>query len=88
MRQYLTIGQVARRLRISISTLKRWLNEPEVVIADRRNHIGWRLFAEEDVTVLKVYKSSIKRNGKRFNGATLLPAPVDPTLPFPQARVG
>lgn len=73
MKQYLTCGQVARMLRISISTLKRWISESDFPIADRRNYNGWRLFANSDVDVLRNYKRAIKKNGRRFNDTTLLP---------------
>jgi DNA-binding transcriptional MerR regulator len=73
MSTYLTSGQVAKKLRISLSTLKRWACEPDVDIDERRNCNGWRLFSENDVAMLKGYKKKIKRNGKRFNETTLLP---------------
>jgi len=70
---FLTSGQVAKKLRISISTLKRWLLETEKVISDYRNHNGWRLFTETDLEVLKEYKRELRRKGKRFNDTTLIP---------------
>jgi len=73
MENYLTCGQVAKRLRVSISTLKRWIHDPGLDIDDLRNHNGWRLFSEEQVDHLKEFKRQLKRNGKRFNNATLLP---------------
>jgi len=73
MANYLTCGQVARHLRVSISTLKRWLIEPEIEIVDRRNQNGWRLFSEADVAALKDHKRELKRNGRRFNETTLIP---------------
>ena len=73
MTKFLTSGQVARRLRISISTLKRWLDNPEVRIKEYRNYNGWRLFTDRDVEVLKKHKRSVKKNGKRFNETTLIP---------------
>ena len=73
MTKFLTSGQVARQLRISISTLKRWLEDPEVRIKDSRNYNGWRLFTDRDVTVLKQHKRSVKKNGKRFKETTLIP---------------
>ena len=73
MEMYLTSGQVAKKLRISISTLKRWLIDPQVEITDRRNYNGWRLFSPEDLTVLALYKRELKSNGKRFNDTTLMP---------------
>ena len=86
MSAYLTTGQVARKLRISVSTLKRWLDEPEIHITDRRNCNGWRLFTEKDLESLKKFKRNLKKNGKRFNETTLIPminAPVEQT-PFRQ----
>jgi hypothetical protein len=74
MASFLTIGQVARKLRVSISTLKRWLGDPELLkIEDRRNYNGWRLFSDADVTLLRQFKRDLKRNGKRFNDTTLIP---------------
>jgi DNA-binding transcriptional MerR regulator len=70
---YLTTGQVAKKLRISVSTLKRWLDEAGPDISDQRNYNGWRLFSEDDLKVLMEYKRNLKRNGKRFNETTLLP---------------
>jgi DNA-binding transcriptional MerR regulator len=73
MATYFTTGQVARRLRVSISTLKRWLTEKRHSVADRRNQHGWRLFSEADLDMLKEHKRKLKRNGKRFNETTLIP---------------
>ncbi|MBD3393747.1 MAG: MerR family transcriptional regulator [Chitinivibrionales bacterium] len=73
MATYLTSGQVARKLRISVSTLKRWLVDPELSIAERRNCNGWRLFTERDIDALRKHKRRLKRNGKRFNETTLIP---------------
>jgi len=73
MSTYLTTGQVARKLRVSVSTLKRWIVDPEVQIAERRNCNGWRLFSDRDIDILKKHKRMLKRNGKRFNETTLIP---------------
>lgn len=74
MEPFYTIGQVARKLRVSISTLKRWLTEPDMeAVEDRRNYNGWRLFSEKDVERLRDFKHDLKRNGKRFNDTTLIP---------------
>jgi DNA-binding transcriptional MerR regulator len=73
MEKYLTCAQVAKRLRISISTLKRWVNEPELNIEELRNKNGWRLFSEEDVITLKEYKKKLKRRGKKYSEKTLVP---------------
>ncbi len=73
MPKYFTSGQVARKLHISISTLKRWLSNSEIEIKDYRNYNGWRLFTEGDVEKLKKYKRYVRKNGKRFNETTLIP---------------
>jgi DNA-binding transcriptional MerR regulator len=73
MADYVTTGQVARKLRISVSTLKRWLAEPDLPIDKRRNCNGWRLFTDKEIETLKKYKRQLKRNGKRFNDTTLVP---------------
>lgn len=73
MPKFFTTGQVARQLHVSISTLKRWLTHPELKIKDYRNYNGWRLFTVKDVEVLKKYKRFVKKNGKNFTDATLMP---------------
>jgi transposase len=73
MGSYLTCGQTAKRLRVSISTLKRWVSESDLGMDELRNRNGWRLFSEEDLNLLKEYKRQLKRSGKRFNAVTLLP---------------
>ena len=73
MSHYLTSGQVARKLRVSVSTLKRWLSEPELKIVERRNCNGWRLFTDRDIDALRKHKRKLKRDGKRFNDTTLIP---------------
>jgi DNA-binding transcriptional MerR regulator len=73
METYITCGQAAKRLRVSISTLKRWVQEPGLNMDALRNHNGWRLFSEEQIELLKDFKRNLKRNGKRFNELTLLP---------------
>jgi DNA-binding transcriptional MerR regulator len=80
METYLTSGQVARKLRISVSTLKRWLEEPQLrEIADQRNYNGWRLFSDADMSVLRQFRHDMRRNGKRFNETTLIPVVVTGT---------
>lgn len=76
MEEYLTIGQVARKLRISISTLKRWLSDPNLKVEDVRNYNNWRLFSDKDVCELKKYKNSRRKKGKRFNKLSLIPVKV------------
>jgi DNA-binding transcriptional MerR regulator len=73
MEIYLTCGQVAKKLHVSISTLKRWANEPTLKMKELRNQNGWRLFSEEHVHTLREFKRQLKRNGKRFNNETLMP---------------
>lgn len=74
--KYFTSGQVARMLRISVSTLKRWLTHGELNIKEYRNYNGWRLFTNDDVEVLKKFKKLTKKNGKRFKETTLIPIQV------------
>jgi len=71
--QYLTTGQVAKKLKISISTLKRWLETMDLNVSEVRNCNGWRLFTEEDVMIIREYKREMKKKGKRFNDTTLVP---------------
>jgi DNA-binding transcriptional MerR regulator len=73
MERYLTSGQIAKQLRVSISTLKRWVNDPAIKIMELRNQNGWRLFREKDLEALQGFKRDLKRNGKRFNETTLVP---------------
>ncbi len=80
--QYLTSGQVAKKLKISISTLKRWLETMELNISEVRNCNGWRLFTYEDVEVIREYKRKMKRNGKRFNDTTLVPVIISAERKF------
>ena len=74
--KYFTSGQVAKMLRISVSTLKRWLTQGNLNIKEYRNYNGWRLFTGEDVEVLKQFKKHNKKNGKRFKETTLIPIQV------------
>lgn len=76
MSQYLTTGQAARRLRVSVSTIKRWLEEPGCGAREKRNHNGWRLFALSDVEALKQHKRRVRRNGRRFSETTLVPTVI------------
>jgi hypothetical protein len=73
MSKFYTSGQIARRLRISVSTLKRWLEDPSIRISEQRNSNGWRLFSEADLSVLHNFKLELKRNGKRFKETVLIP---------------
>lgn len=73
MPKFYTTGQVARRLRVSVSTLKRWLEDPSLRISEQRNYNGWRLFSEADLNALTAFKKQLRRNGKRFNETVLIP---------------
>jgi hypothetical protein len=85
---YFTTGQVAKELRVSVSTLKRWLSEEENGNgngnghsngngngngSNPRNAIGWRLFSAEDLEHLKSLKQEKKRNGKHYRAEVLAP---------------
>lgn len=76
MPRYFTSGQVARKLHISISTLKRWLTHPELDLTEYRNYNGWRLFSDKDLDELRRYKRTMRKNGKRFKETTLIPVEV------------
>ena len=70
---YRTSGQVAKTLRVSVSTLKRWLEETPALASFRTNASGWRLFSESEIESLRVYQRQKRRNGKIFKPATLQP---------------
>ncbi len=73
MAGYYTTGQAAKKLRISVSTLKRWLSSPDLHIVDRRNQNSWRLFSEDDLRCLREYKRDMRRGGRKYNASTLVP---------------
>jgi DNA-binding transcriptional MerR regulator len=73
MSKFYTTGQIARRLRISVSTLKRWIEDPSLRVTEQRNYNGWRLFSDADLGALTGYKKQLRRNGKRFNETVLIP---------------
>jgi DNA-binding transcriptional MerR regulator len=73
MSKFYTSGQVARRLRISVSTLKRWLEDPTLHVSEQRNSNGWRLFSEADQNSLFSFKKQIRKNGKRYKETVLMP---------------
>jgi DNA-binding transcriptional MerR regulator len=77
MADYFTSGQIAKQLRISISTLKRWLEEAPINIPETRNSSGWRLFSADDLEAIREFKRELRKKGKRFNDTTLLPVRVD-----------
>lgn len=52
---YYTIGQFARKLGISVSTLKRLLRSGGIRVKERRNASGWRLFSKDDISLFKNY---------------------------------
>ena len=70
---YLTSGQIAQSLRVSISTLKRWIDEECAIAEKARNANGWRLFTQEDLEILKNFKKTKRRMGRRFHSRTLTP---------------
>lgn len=70
---YFTSGQIARHLRVSTSTLKRWLSTDNVLPEAPRNVNGWRLFSPGDLERLKNFKVEKKKNGKKFNVRVLTP---------------
>jgi len=73
MPEYFTSGQVARKLRISVSTLKRWIIQGEAIEKETRNASGWMLFSEIDMEDLHRFKKYKRRNGKSFSKETLSP---------------
>lgn len=73
MSRFYTSGQAARRLRVSVSTLKRWLEDPLLLVSEQRNSNGWRLFSEADLNTLNTFKRQIRKNGKRFKETVLIP---------------
>jgi DNA-binding transcriptional MerR regulator len=70
---YYTTGQIAKELRVSVSTLKRWLAEENQADPNPRNAIGWRLFTQEDLDRLRMLKQEKKRNGKQYSADVLVP---------------
>jgi len=73
MPEYFTSGQVAKQLRVSVSTLKRWIAQEEILPRETRNASGWMLFSREDMDNLKRFKKDKRRNGKSFHKETLKP---------------
>lgn len=62
---YCTIGQAAKKLRVSVSTLKRWL-KMSIIDEVPRNSISWRLFDEESIEKLQIYKKKYSGKALRF----------------------
>ncbi|MFC1584440.1 MerR family transcriptional regulator [Fibrobacterota bacterium] len=71
--RFYTTGQSAKLLRISVSTLKRWLNEEEVLKKVKQNSNGWKLFSEADIEILKKFRRQKKKMGRNFRPSTLKP---------------
>lgn len=71
--KYFTSGQTAKTLRVSVSTLKRLVNEASEEIAYKANTAGWRLFSLRDVETLKALRKLRKKSGKNFKPSTLEP---------------
>jgi DNA-binding transcriptional MerR regulator len=72
-RPYHTTGQVAKSLRVSVSTLKRWLEENPSLAGFRTNASGWRLFSPDEIENLREHQRRRKREGKTFRPDTLRP---------------
>lgn len=68
-----TTGQVAKFLRVSVSTLKRWLDETPGLASDRFNANGWRLFSEAEVMQIRDHQKRKRREGRTFKPSTLRP---------------
>ena len=70
---FYTSGHVAKKLRISVSTLKRWISDDGVVNNIKLNSNGWKLFSIHDISVLKDYQKQKRKTGKRFSPSILRP---------------
>lgn len=70
---YHTTGQVAKALRVSVSTLKRWLEETPSLAGFRTNASGWRLFSPEEIEHIREHQRRRKKEGKTFRPDTLRP---------------
>lgn len=70
---YHTTGQVAKSLRVSVSTIKRWLDENPGLAAFRTNASGWRLFSSDEIENIREHQRKRKREGKTFRPDTLRP---------------
>lgn len=70
---YHTSGQVAKALRVSVSTLKRWLEENPSLAGFRTNASGWRLFSPAEIDHLREHQRQRKKEGKNFKPKTLRP---------------
>jgi len=68
-----TTGQVAKALRVSVSTLKRWLDESPDLAVPRTNASGWRLFSQDEVMRIREHQRRKRRDGRTFKPSTLRP---------------
>lgn len=75
--RFFTTGQVAKTLRISVSTLKRWLINDTPILQIKHNVNGWKLFSEKDIELLKDHRKLKKKLGKKYNSSTLKPISQD-----------
>jgi len=74
MDSYYTTGQVAKKLRVSASTIKRWIEtEGALNGSNTRNAAGWRLFSSNDLDCLRKFKTDRRRSGRQFKPSTLKP---------------
>ena len=62
-----------KALRVSVSTLKRWLEENPALAGFRTNASGWRLFSPEEIEQIREHQRRRKREGKTFKPDTLRP---------------
>ena len=62
--QYFTLGQVAKKSGVSVSSVKRWLRDETIKLETRRNNLGWRLFTELDLLVVQ---NHVKKNRKSIH---------------------
>ncbi len=68
-----TSGQVAKALRVSVSTIKRWLDETPDLANYRINANGWRLFSDDEINRLREHQRHKRREGRTFKPSTLRP---------------
>ncbi|MBF0431485.1 MAG: MerR family transcriptional regulator [Fibrobacteria bacterium] len=63
--EYFTLGQVAKKLRLPLSTLKTHIRNNPKLVPERKNHLGWHLLTLEDITALKPHFTPTKRKYRR-----------------------
>lgn len=68
-----TSGQAAKALRVSVSTIKRWLDETPDLATYRINANGWRLFSDDEINRLREHQRRKRRDGRTFKPSTLRP---------------